>query len=1043
MMDKKLIGEFTNPGSEYRGAPFWAWNGKLDPEELRRQIRVMRDMGLGGFFMHSRVGLDTEYLSKEWFKCVDACIDEAEKLDMQAWLYDEDRWPSGAAGGLVTKNPEYRRRGLIMEQIKKPSDLKTTSDTLAVFIAEKKKDKIGSYKKVDGKAPLKLNKDETLLHFYIEVDKCESWYNNQAYLDALNHDAVNEFIKVTHEAYRKNIGKEFGKRVPGIFTDEPNFKTLFHSMEGNKIGTAWTGKLPEAFKERYGYDVVERLPELFLCQEDEPVSQARYHYYDCVTHLFVDAFGRQIGEWCDNNNMLHTGHLLHEDTLTSQAAIVGNCMRFYEHMQAPGMDLLTEHRRIYDTAKQVSSAARQFGRKWRLTETYGCTGWDFPFSGHKALGDWQVALGINLRCQHLSWYTMEGEAKRDYPASIFYQSSWWEAYSKVEDYFARIHAAMTQGEEVRDLLVMHPIESMWTITGGKNCFTDEECVRHNETFIKMRDTLLEANIDFDYGDEELMSRHAKIKKGNVPKLIVGKADYKAVLVPSSITMRSSTLKLLKEFQAAGGLVVFAGNIPEYVDALRSEDVLKFAENCPRVSASGKDMPEAVEPIARRISITAPDKKEIAQTLYLLREDKENFYLFMCNTGHKKPVKPNEVDETMVRDRTAEFPEVAVRGFAECEGAPLELDPDSGEIFSANAKKANGEWIISTSLPALGSRLFVVPKKKTGQKAATRKALKELKSKKIKKEKWDIILSEDNVLALDTPRFKVADGKWQKAANVLEADYAVRDALGIMRRGGRMVQPWAREKTKDLKRTTVELAYSFDVDVIPSGALFLGIEKPETFKISVNGTKLSSDAECGWWCDRSLRKLPVDPNLLLIGKNEIKMSCDYSEKHPGLEIVYLLGNFGAKAKGSDTSMIKAPASLKIGDWVKQGLPFYSGSVSYCCDFNADLKKDEKLFVKIPSYRGTLAKVYVNGKCAGTIAWEPNEANISDLAKNGKNTLRIEIASSRRNSHGPLHLTEKWPSWTGPAQFVPGSTCWQDAYQLVPCGMMAEPELSIRS
>ena len=91
-------------------------------------------------------------------------------------------------------------------------------------------------------------------------------------------------------------------------------------------------------------------------------------------------------------------------------------MRFYEHMQAPGMDLLTERWRIYDTAKQVSSVARQFGRKWRLTETYGCTGWDFPFAGHKALGDWQTALGINLRCQHLYWYTMKGEAKRDYPA---------------------------------------------------------------------------------------------------------------------------------------------------------------------------------------------------------------------------------------------------------------------------------------------------------------------------------------------------------------------------------------------------------------------------------------------------------------------------------------------------------------------------------------------------------------------------------------------------------------------------------------------------
>ena len=110
---KTLQHEFKNPGSLFRGAPFWAWNGKLEPDELRRQIRLMKEMGLGGFFMHSRVGLATPYLSNEWFDCIRVCCEEAEKLGMKAWLYDEDRWPSGAAGGLVTKDPKYRARSLV------------------------------------------------------------------------------------------------------------------------------------------------------------------------------------------------------------------------------------------------------------------------------------------------------------------------------------------------------------------------------------------------------------------------------------------------------------------------------------------------------------------------------------------------------------------------------------------------------------------------------------------------------------------------------------------------------------------------------------------------------------------------------------------------------------------------------------------------------------------------------------------------------------------------------------------------------------------
>ena len=70
---------FANPSVQYRGKPFWAWNGKLEEQELRRQVRILRKMGFAGGFMHSRVGLDTEYLSDEWFKMINACVDEARK----------------------------------------------------------------------------------------------------------------------------------------------------------------------------------------------------------------------------------------------------------------------------------------------------------------------------------------------------------------------------------------------------------------------------------------------------------------------------------------------------------------------------------------------------------------------------------------------------------------------------------------------------------------------------------------------------------------------------------------------------------------------------------------------------------------------------------------------------------------------------------------------------------------------------------------------------------------------------------------------------
>jgi len=84
--------------NKYRPIPFWSWNDKLCPEELKRQVRMMKEAGMGGFFMHARSGLVTEYLSDEWFEAIKVCMDEAEKCSMDAWCYDENGWPSGFAG---------------------------------------------------------------------------------------------------------------------------------------------------------------------------------------------------------------------------------------------------------------------------------------------------------------------------------------------------------------------------------------------------------------------------------------------------------------------------------------------------------------------------------------------------------------------------------------------------------------------------------------------------------------------------------------------------------------------------------------------------------------------------------------------------------------------------------------------------------------------------------------------------------------------------------------------------------------------------------
>ena len=85
------ISTFKCPPDEYRGAPFWAWVTKQEKTKTVEQIRVMKDMGMGGFHMHTRVGLDIPYMGEEYMQIVEGCVERAQREGMYACLYDEDR----------------------------------------------------------------------------------------------------------------------------------------------------------------------------------------------------------------------------------------------------------------------------------------------------------------------------------------------------------------------------------------------------------------------------------------------------------------------------------------------------------------------------------------------------------------------------------------------------------------------------------------------------------------------------------------------------------------------------------------------------------------------------------------------------------------------------------------------------------------------------------------------------------------------------------------------------------------------------------------
>jgi hypothetical protein len=400
---------------------------------------------------------------------------------------------------------------------------------------------------------------------------------------------------------------------------------------------------------------------------------------------------------------------------------------------------------------------------------------------------------------------------------------------------------------------------------------------------------------------------------------------------------------------------------------------------------------------------------------------------------------DKIDNTRAIERTRAIPEMTVRLKTDKTEAVLEIDLETGACARIDAEKTADGWLIKSDLAALGSRLFVATSdQNTTVGLPVKEKLRERSKQVVTLDEYPVVLSEANVLPLTRAELKIADGDCCKA-EVLELDDLVRRYLQIQCRGGAMEQPWVRKNQLSERKVKITLKYGFDCESLPAAPLYLGIERPESFKIHLNGKALATDKIAGWWCDKSLKKLEVDPTFLNTGNNELLLECDYSEAHPGLEYIYLLGDFGVRYDGLQLTMTPPVRRLKIGDWSTQGLPFYSGAVSYQCELNVKPEPGEHIFIKLPEYRGSCVKITVNGKTAGVVAWAPDELEITEYLLEKDNEICIEVISSRRNSHGPLFHAEQWPTWTGPEQFRKPA----DKYNLVPCGLLRQPEFITKS
>ncbi|MGI6200540.1 MAG: hypothetical protein ACOYJA_07210 [Christensenellales bacterium] len=1022
---------FANPTSEYRGAPFWAWNCKLDKDVLIEQIEQMKRMGLGGFHMHSRTGMATDYLSDAFMGMVRACVDKAKDEGMLAWLYDEDRWASGAAGGYVTKDHRYRARYLRVSPF--PSDEGTFVAAYGVALDDEGCLRDTARLAEDQPAPEGMTRWEARLVIHAD----DPWFNNQAYLNTLDPEAVRRFIEVTHERYAQVVGDDFGRTVPAIFTDEPNFSakgTLSFADEAGAVNTEamgvvgadaealavkipWTDTLPETYRAAYGEDLMDRLPELFWELPGGRVSQTRYRYHDHVAELFASSFADQVGAWCREHGILLTGHVLEEPTLTSQTTVVGDAMRSYRAFGLPGIDMLCD-RREYTTAKQAQSAAHQYGAPGVLSELYGVTNWDFDFRGHKLQGDWQAALGVTVRVHHLNWVSMKGEAKRDYPAAIGHQSPWYEQYPLIEDHFARINTAMTRGTPLVKIGVIHPVESYWLHWGPREqtARVREELDRKFDEFAQW---MLFGLMDFDYICESLLP--GQCEKGGAP-LAVGQMAYQAVVVPGCETLRSTTVERLEAFADAGGQLIFMGNVPALVDAAPSDRVLKLAARAQKIDYEQGALLTALEPL-RQLQARDDTGRPCDGLLYQMRQDGQDRYLLLAHG--KKPVNPDVVAPERLQIRIAG------------EWKPTLYDTMTGNIAPIPASYKGGDTAIERTLYAHDSLLLRLSPGRAdaaegageptcacgesthacGQTYRVRQAV-------------PVTLHEPNALLLDwADQVALDDGPWEAGDELLRADNRMRARLGWPSRMDRFAQPWVVPEEPIRHRFRARFTVNSEIPLV---GCQLALEDADAAEVWVNGEKLASPV-AGFYVDESIgcRALPDLP----AGEQVIEIALPFG-KRTNVEWCYLLGDFGVEVAGCDKRITELVDALAFGDWTRQGLPFYCGNLTY--HVPVTMPKDGVLSVRLPQYRGALLGVSLDEGAERPLAFAPYRADLPAAA--GCHTLHVTVYGSRINGFGQVHDCDAALDWFGPNAWRTEGDSWADEYQLHPMGVLVSPQIT---
>ncbi len=978
--------EFKNPGKEFRPIPFWSWNENLEVDELKRQIGEMAKVGMGGYFMHARSGLTTQYLKDEWFECIHAGIEAGKENNLDAWIYDEEGWPSGFAGGIVTSlSSDFHAKYITFMEYENITQV-PLHEVMAAFILHSN----NTYETVNmdelREGNVLLSKGDTI---GVVLRKVQRFY-----IDVMNKRAVEAFLSVTHDKYYERFGESFGTYMKGFFTDEPRFTC-------NRFGElAWSDEMIHEIKERYGYDIYEFLPCLW--KEYEGYEKIRYEFWSLANDLFVHNYMETIYNWCKEHNCMLTGHIMLEESIFGQMTSSAGVMPFYEYEDIPGIDWLRRRIESPFIAKQVGSVACQLGKKRVLTESFGLTGWNISFEEMKWILEWQYVNGVNMLCQHLQAYSLKGSRKRDYPPSFFIQQSWWNEFKHFTDYAGRLGYALSCGNQVADVLLLHPMRSGYTCFDG----TRNNAIRElDNKFTEISNVLSGEHISYHYGDETIISKYGKVHN---KEFIVGEISYKTVILPHMYAIDEVTLRLLLDFGKNGGTIISVGTLPSYTN--EEMDLLKELTELVQVLTLKEILPFMKMKELVTVSIQV-DGKEDDNIALQIRNTDDGLLLFMVNHNQEESLDAN------IKVYGKQF-EVELLCTETGDSLKHEYENDSDTKFNLKFLPMQSYLVLLKETKNLGLELPTINKQYVPIGS-----------------EWNVMDMGKNSLTLDICNYRINGGE-------LMGPIATIHLMKIL---------------LDMKQDVdIELFYDFNVsmDLSKNKEFLLAFEDSDKYEVYVNSKKVESNI-LGTWKDKSFETLDIKP-FVQLGKNEIKFVGTFHQSQKvydvlygagvyetelnkltydmEMESVYLIGDFGvvsnspfkttirnAMFTGGPFEIVDKPTKFSHNNFTTQGLLFFAETITV--QRNQEIRKmpNERIILQLGKQNAPLLKIYINGTYVKTSIWAPYEVDITDETVDGMNTITIECFASNRNLFGPHHHINGECYNVGPSSFT-GNWSW---------------------